>query len=53
MLTEFYLPMQMGDIKDTLSSKTKLLNHIGKLKTTDYKIGIKNFVDWYKKYYSK
>lgn len=50
---KFYLPMQMGDIKDTLSSKTKIFNYIGKLKSTDYKIGIKNFVNWYKKYYSK
>ena len=45
--------MQMGDIKDTLSSKTKIFKYIGKIKATDYKIGIRNFVKWYKNYYGK
>ena len=50
---KLYLPMQMGDIKDTLSSKTKIFKYIGKIKATDYKIGIRNFVKWYKNYYGK
>ena len=48
-----YLPMQMGDIKDTLSSKTKITKYIGKLKATNYKTGIRNFVNWYRSYYGK
>ena len=43
----------MGDIKDTLSSKTKITKYIGKLKATNYKTGIRNFVNWYRSYYGK
>ncbi len=46
-----FLPMQTGDIKDTLSSKKKLSKFIGNQKTVNYKDGIKYFIDWYKKYY--
>ncbi len=48
-----YLPIQIGDIKDTLSSKKKLNEFLGNLKVTDYKIGIKNFINWYRSYYNK
>ena len=50
---KLYLPMQMGDIKDTFSSKTKIFKYIRKFKATDYKTGIQNFVKWYKNYYDK
>jgi UDP-glucuronate 4-epimerase len=46
-----YLPLQQGDIKETLSS-TKLLNNFLSIKNkTDYKLGIKKFVSWYTNYY--
>jgi UDP-glucuronate 4-epimerase len=48
-----YLPLQKGDIQDTLSS-TKLLNRTIKIKKKiSYKKGIKYFVDWYLNYYIK
>ena len=49
-----YLPLQKGDIEDTLSS-TQLLNSAIKVKksSTDYKQGIKIFIQWYLGYYSK
>ena len=46
------LPMQLGDIKETLSSKKKLNEYFPNIKFTNYKIGIKNFINWYKKYYN-
>tara|TARA_B100000886_G_scaffold330455_1_gene280912 strand:- start:4041 stop:5051 length:1011 start_codon:yes stop_codon:yes gene_type:complete len=46
-----YFPMQLGDIKETLSSK-KLIRNIIKCPTpTNYKIGVKKFIDWYKSIY--
>ncbi len=46
-----YMPLQKGDVKQTLSN-TKLLKHItGYNPKTNYKIGIKNFITWYKEYY--
>jgi len=46
-----YLPIQMGDIKETLSSKKNLNQYIPDINFTNYKIGIKNFVNWYLKYF--
>lgn len=46
-----YLPMQMGDIKETLSSKNNLNKYFPEINFTNYKIGVKNFVDWYIKYF--
>ena len=46
-----YLPLQKGDVKLTLSN-TKLLKKITGYKSkTNYKLGIKKFIDWYKNYY--
>ena len=46
-----YLPLQKGDVKQTLSN-TKLLKKITGYKSkTNYKLGIKKFIDWYKNYY--
>ena len=46
-----YLPMQKGDVKKTLSN-TELLKKLIKFKPkVNYKIGIKNFIEWYKEYY--
>ena len=46
-----YMPLQKGDVKQTLSN-TDLLNKItGYNPTTNYKLGIKKFLKWYKDYY--
>ncbi len=46
-----YMPLQKGDVKQTLSN-TKLLSKItGYKPKTDYKLGIKKFLNWYKSYY--
>ena len=48
-----YMPLQKGDVKQTLSN-TKLLKQItGYNPKTNYKIGIKKFITWYKEYYLK
>ena len=45
------MPLQKGDVKQTLSN-TDLLNKItGYNPTTNYKLGIKKFLKWYKDYY--
>jgi UDP-glucuronate 4-epimerase len=46
-----YLPMQMGDIKETLSSKTNLNQYLSDIKFTSYKNGIKSFIKWYVNYF--
>ena len=46
-----YMAMQKGDVKTTLSD-TKLLKKItGYKPKTTYKVGIKNFLNWYFEYY--
>jgi UDP-glucuronate 4-epimerase len=47
-----YMPMQKGDVKETLSDTTllkKLTNYNPK---TNYKVGIKKFLNWYLEYYN-
>ena len=45
------MSMQKRDVKKTLSN-TNLLYQIIKYKPkVDYKSGISNFIEWYKKYY--
>ena len=47
-----FLPMQKGDVHSTLSD-TKLLQQITGYKTkTNYNLGIKKFVKWFKEFYS-
>ena len=48
-----YLKLQQGDIKDTLSSTKKLKDAINYKPRTTYKVGVKNFVNWYLDYYNK
>jgi UDP-glucuronate 4-epimerase len=48
-----YMPLQKGDVKQTLSD-TSLLKSITKYNPkTNYKIGIKKFIQWFLKYYKK
>ena len=46
-----YMPLQKGDTKQTLSNSHLLKRITGYHPRTNYKLGIKKFVDWYKKYY--
>jgi UDP-glucuronate 4-epimerase len=48
-----YMPMQIGDVKTTLSDITLLKKLTGYNPRTNYKIGIKKFLDWYLSYYIK
>ena len=47
-----YMPLQKGDVKQTLSNSNLLKKITGYNPKTDYKTGIKNFINWYKKYYN-
>jgi len=47
-----YMPLQKGDVKQTLSD-ISLLKRITKYNPkTNYKTGIKNFLNWYQEYYN-
>ena len=48
-----YLPLQRGDIPNTNSDSNKLYNKIKFKPKTNYKSGIKKFIDWYQNYYEK
>ena len=47
-----YMPMQKGDVHSTLSDSSLLKRITGYNPKTNYKIGIKKFVNWYLNYYS-
>jgi len=46
-----YMPLQKGDVKQTLSNTDLLKKITGYNPKTNYKSGIKKFLDWYKGYY--
>ncbi len=48
-----YMPMQKGDVKTTLSDTTLLKKITGYNPKTNYKTGIKKFLNWYLDYYKK
>ncbi len=48
-----YLPLQRGDIVNTRSSTKNLRSYISVKNTTNYKKGIKEFINWYKNYATK
>jgi UDP-glucuronate 4-epimerase len=45
------MPMQLGDVKQSLSSIYKLHKWVGYKPKFNIKIGIKNFINWYLSYY--
>ena len=45
------MPLQKGDVKQTVSNTNLLKKITGYRPNTNYKLGIKNFVNWYKNYY--
>jgi UDP-glucuronate 4-epimerase len=46
-----YMPMQKGDVKMTVSDTTLLKKLTGYNPKTNYKMGIKKFLEWYLLYY--
>ncbi len=46
-----YMPLQKGDVKQTLSNTNLLKKITGYNPKTNYKLGIKKFLNWYKNYY--
>jgi nucleoside-diphosphate-sugar epimerase len=48
-----YMPMQKGDVKATLSDINLLKKLTGYNSKTNYKVGIRKFVEWYLFYYKK
>lgn len=47
-----YLPMQKGDVSSTWADTSLLQNLTGYHPKTNVRDGIKNFVNWYRKYYN-
>jgi len=45
------MPMQAGDVKKTFADVSSLKKEIGYAPKTDLKIGLQQFVSWYKSYY--
>ena len=46
------MPMQKGDVESTYADVGELMNRTGFKPGTDLRVGVKNFVEWYKEYYS-
>ena len=46
-----YMPLQQGDVKQTLSNTNLIKKITGYNPKTNYKLGIKKFLDWYKEYF--
>jgi len=46
-----YLPLQAGDVPDTYADASSLINDVGYKPCTSVSAGIKEFVQWYRKYY--
>ncbi len=47
------LPIQKGDVEKTFADTSVLRSLIGNVPSTDYKIGIKKFIDWYLDFYKE
>ncbi len=45
------LPLQMGDVPETFADVEDLIREVGFKPSTSIETGIRNFVDWYRKYY--
>ncbi len=48
-----FLPIQQGDVEATFADINDLMNDVGYKPATSIETGIKNFVEWYKSFYSK
>ena len=45
------LPLQPGDVPDTLADVESLTRDVGYRPCTPVEVGVKLFVDWYRQYY--
>jgi UDP-glucuronate 4-epimerase len=45
------LPMQPGDVPDTLADVESLAKDVGYLPSTPVEVGVERFVEWYRSYY--
>ena len=50
-IKKHYMPMQKGDVYSTLSDNSLLKRITSYNPKTDYKVGIKKFINWYLDYY--
>ncbi|MGB2401355.1 MAG: NAD-dependent epimerase [Porticoccaceae bacterium] len=50
---KLYLPMQDGDVESTWADIEKLENLVGYKPKVEINEGLKNFVDWYRRYYKR
>ncbi|PIE07070.1 MAG: UDP-glucuronate 5-epimerase [Rhodobacterales bacterium] len=48
-----YMPMQMGDVPATWADAALLKRLTGYRPETDFRVGIRQFVDWFRDYYGK
>jgi UDP-glucuronate 4-epimerase len=46
------LPLQAGDVPDTYANVDALVNDVGYAPSTPIEVGIRNFTDWYRKFYN-
>lgn len=46
-----FMPLQDGDVVATYADVTDLMEEVGFKPATDLKVGVQNFVDWYRDYY--
>jgi UDP-glucuronate 4-epimerase len=46
------LPLQLGDVPDTYADVSELIEDIGYKPDTPIEVGVRNFVDWFREYYS-
>ncbi len=49
-LKEFH-PLQPGDVKATIADISNIKNQLGYTPKTNIKVGVKNFISWYREYY--
>ncbi len=46
-----FLPLQAGDVPETFADVSSLIHDTGYKPHTSIRLGIKNFIDWYRNYY--
>ncbi|MGB3777851.1 MAG: NAD-dependent epimerase [Tunicatimonas sp.] len=46
-----FMPLQDGDVPATYADVEDLMQAVGFKPSTDLKVGVQNFVDWYREYY--
>jgi UDP-glucuronate 4-epimerase len=45
-------PLQLGDVPDTFANVDELIADIGYKPDTPIEVGVRNFVEWFKRYYN-